>query len=297
MKLDFKNKDQLNSFPKHGWAPNSDDIELLWLPLLRILLNTNKTRKSLNLSKCISNKHFNDICAFVQTVDNLAITLQELSHTIRSLSKLDIIDGDNDSLNTAHHLRGLIRIYTDSSIVYIRRVADDFCRSLRFVLFEDFDSAPRKLKKLISDSSEDTKLTEIGLVCDIDDLRKILGQYTEWFRDIRGMNRDGIPGKKGIRDILDHNPSSIEIAHSQTNDQPWETQALLRYLPDGNVMPLDLICFIKNLVSQLCEFWTELYKVLPLPQNKYKSGANLREGDVLYLIGNTSDITNMWPEI
>ena len=100
------------------------------------------------------------------------------------------------------------------------------------------------------------------------------------------------------RDILEHHPSGIEIHFEKRgNESPWEIRALLRYMVESNLLSVDLFDFLKKSISELCDFWTELYKIMPYRFDSYKFGQNLREGDLFYIIGDDLDITYMWPEI
>jgi len=296
MKLDFKDKEKRGRFPKHGWATNSEGICLIWLPIMRVLANSNKVRTELGLSK-ITNKNWEDVISLFRTLENLSIILRELAVAMRHISSLDPITGNSNSKNREYYLLGLIKVYVDTSIMYLRRLADDFCRSVRYVLFDKFESSPREFKKLINLAMlDENKLVKAGLLCDIGQLKEVIIENTYWFRDIRGMNRDG-HGKKGYRDILNHHSSSIETTRDQTNNGPWQTKALLRYMSESNVMSFDLLAFVERSVSQLCDFWTRLYNILPYKSDDYKSGANLREGDIFFILGDDIDTTRMWPKI
>jgi len=147
-------------------------------------------------------------------------------------------------------------------------------------------------------TKDEGKLVEAGLLCDVCRLKSVLSENTEWFRDIRGMNRDGC-GKRGIRDVLEHHSSSIEIHRESANEGPWRTRALLHYVSECNPMSLDLLVLAEKLISQLCALWTELYRILPLPRDSegYRAGANMREGDIYFVLGDDMDVTRLWPPI
>ncbi len=294
MKQYFRDEKQREQFPRHGWAMDSDGIRLIRLPIMRLLANPNKIRCELGLSN-ITNILPEDTISLFNTLDNLSVILRELGLTIRNITSLDLMYGDNDSKNRQCYLTDLIKVYIDTGLMYLRRLADNFCSSLRFILFKNFNSAPREFKTLIHKAIND-ELAQADILCDINKFRKVLKENTNWFRDIRGMDRSG-QGKKGFRDVLEHHPSSIEILFRKTGNGPWEISALLRYKSESSLMSIDLLDFLKKSISELCDFWTELYKIMPYQYDSYKFGQNLREGDLHYLIGDDHDITYMWPEI
>jgi hypothetical protein len=77
----------------------------------------------------------------------------------------------------------------------------------------------------------------------------------------------------------------------------WNPKAFLHHMSESNILSIDLLDFLKKSISELCVFWTELYKILPYRFDDYKFGQNLREGDSFYILGDDIDITYMWPEI
>jgi hypothetical protein len=299
MKLDFKEEDKRARFPKHGWAMSSDDVRLLWLPIMRILANSGKLRSEIGLSRNLGSRQQEDIRCLFATLANLSVTLRELAGAMREIESLDPINGDNESKNREWHLKELIKLYVDVCIMCLRRLSDAFGRSIRYVLFDHFESAPREFKKLITMTSNDEKgLLAAGPLCDVDHLKKVLHENTDWFADIRGMNREGL-GKKGIRDVLDHDVSSIEIIREKAGDSPWRTRALLRHVSESSLMSLDLLSFVERCICQLCELWTQLCKLLPLPDGwqGYRGAANIREGDFYFVLGDDRDATCLWPPI
>lgn len=296
MKRYFRDEKQREQFPRHGWAVDSDNIRLIRLPIMRLVANPNKIRCELGLSN-ITNILPEDTISLFNTLDNLSVILRELGLTIRNITSLDLMYGDNDSKNKQYYLTNLLKVYIDTGIMYLRRLADDFCRSIRFILFKHFKSSSEKFKDLIDKiNNDENTLVKAGLLCDIDQLKKVLNENTNWFRDIRGMNRGG-QGKKGYRDVLEHRPSGIDIHYQKTGNGPWEIKALLRYMEESNLLSIDLLDFLKKSISELCDFWTELYKIMPYKYDSYKFGQNLREGDLFYIIGDDHDITYLWPEI
>lgn len=112
------------------------------------------------------------------------------------------------------------------------------------------------------------------------------------------MNREGC-GKKGIRDVLEHDSSSVAIMREKTSRGPWHTRAMLHDVSESGPMTLDLLLFVEEHVGGLCALWTQLHKILPLPDGwkGYKAGANLREGDFHFVLGDDVDVTRLWPPI
>ena len=201
MKRYFRDDKQREKFPRHGWAPDSEGIRLIRLPIMRLLFNPNTVRSELGLST-ITNKNFQDVVSLGDNLNNLSVILQELGATIRSTTSLDLLYGNNDSNNKQYYLTNLLKVYIDTAIMYLRRLADDLCRSMRFILFKHFESSPQKFKDLVDKTNNDEDaLDKAGLLCDIKQLKKVINANTNWFRDIRGMNRNG-QGKKGYRDAL-----------------------------------------------------------------------------------------------
>jgi hypothetical protein len=211
MKLDFKEQEKRERFPEHGWAANSEGVRLIWLPIMRVLANSAQIRSELGVSRRIGSRQQGDVSTMFATLNGLSAALRELAAVTREIESLDPIEGDNKSLNRQAYLSQLTKLYVDTSIMYLRRLSDAFCRAIRYVLFDHFESAPRELKKLVGMAASDKNaLAEAGPLCDIRLLKGVLCENTEWFRDIRGMKREGCE-KKGIRDVLEHQSSSIEI--------------------------------------------------------------------------------------
>lgn len=299
MKLDFKEEDKRRRYPDHGWAMNSENVRLLWLPIMRVLANSEKIRSDIGLSRNMGSRQREDIHCLFATIGSLSVALRELARAMREIESLDPIEGDDESMNKQWYLRELIKLHADLCVMFLRRLSDAFCRSIRYVLFDPFESAPREFKKLITMASENAQgLLKAGPLCSVDLLKKVLCENSAWFADIRGMNRGGL-GKKGIRDVLDHDTSSIEITRDKAGDGPWETKALLRYASESNLMSFDVLSLVKSCVSQLCGLWTQLYKLLPLSDEwkGYRAGGNIREGDIYFVFGNDMDATRLWPPI
>ena len=294
--LDFADSSRAGRVPRHGWATNSQGMKLLWLPILRLLHQASNIRKAAGLPVDLSRGQLADIRAFDQTVRHFTLTLRELAKCIRLGSDpgFDQDPVDAERWNTGLEASMLLPLYVDLAFVYARRLADQFAKAIRHVLFTHSDSAPRKYKKLRSVIAEPAKLQLLKPLCGGDALRQAFERHSAWLDKLRDSTDESGELRKGIRDIMEHHPIAVTVQHSQAGDGPWEINANLGEPGISASFRSELIPTLKMIVTDMASLWTMVCESANLPVAGRLWIAPY--GDVVLLTGNDDDATAFWPE-
>jgi len=275
--FDFEKKDQDNSYPSHGWAINSQGIKLLWLPLLHLVTEADEIRGRHGIEKKLTLVHIEEITCFHDHVKKLHVALRELH---RSIVLVASCGGFDNPKNDTDGVGQTIPLYVDLTYIYLRRLADHFTRAIRFSVFEHFESAPREFKKLRKMNS--SSLKALKPLVDIDSFISAIQGNDDWFDTLRSEGT-----KKGLRDSLEHHPTSIRIQSSGNDDGPWKVEA---YLMSGNTYR-NLLDPISSMVNEVCTMFTAVHKTIA-------SGDSYNpRGDCIIAPGIDHDCTGFWPEI
>ncbi len=279
--FDFEKKDQDNSYPSHGWAINSQGIKLLWLPLLHLVEEAGEIRGRHGIEKKLTLVHIKEIRCFHDHVEKLYLALRELHRStvfVASCGGFDSPKNDTEGVNQT------IPLYVDLTYIYLRRLADHFTRAIRFSVFEHFESAPREFKKLRKMDS--SSLKALKPLVDIDNFISAIQDNDGWFDILRSEGT-----KKGLRDSLEHHPTSIQVQHSKIGDGPWEVEA---YLMSGNTHR-DLLDPISSMVNEVCTMFTAVHKTIACGDSYNKW--IIPYGDCILTTGDDDDCMGFWPEI
>lgn len=279
--FDFAIDDVNTCYPEHGWTLNSQGNKLLWLPILRLVNNTNQIRKLYGCEKQITHSQWNEIRAFHALVEKLFITLRELHRATTHVENCGGIAGTK-LINLNMH--ETITLYVDLVYVYLRRFADHFTRTIRHAVFQHYAQAPREMKNLLKKEPEE--LDKLKPFIDIEQFLHAVKLNTSWFRFLRS---DSVT--KGIRDTLEHHPNTINVQSSQVADEPWKVEA---YLMNGQEYTA-LISPINGIMKEICNMLTEVCKVVGCESN-YKFWIT-PYGDCLLTAGTNTDPTGFWPKI
>lgn len=293
IELDFANVKQLKKFPRHGWAINSQGHKLLWFPIVRHIFNATKINPNM------SGGQFYELLAFEHSLQKLTLSLREL-HKSKRIAVLEggIVDttgladaSDVDKFNKAIEASQLVPLYVDLAYVYLRRLADLLVTASRYVLFENYQSAPRKFKKLRELLSDNKKVEKLKPICDVTLLEQAVKEHSSWFDIIRDKKMEDETGRKGIRDIMEHHPVLVSVQYSKSGDDPWKVGAFLQQAGKHQ----ELISPLIKIFEDFCELLTGICSVV----NSKGSYAqwNIHYGDCVMLSGFDEDITGFWPEI
>ncbi|MBL4781926.1 MAG: hypothetical protein JKX92_06750 [Porticoccaceae bacterium] len=275
--FDFEKKDQDDSYPSHGWAINSQGIKLLWLPLLHLVKEAGEIRGRHGIEKKLTRVHIEEITCFPDHVKKLHLALRELH---RSIVLVASCGGFDNPKNDTEGVGQTIPLYVDLIYIYLRRLADHFTRAIRFSVFEHFESAPREFKKLRKMNS--SSLKALKPLVDIDNFISAIQDNDDWFDILRSEGT-----KKGLRDSLEHHPTSIQIQSSGNGDGPWKVDA---YLMSGNTYR-NLLDPISSMVNEVCTMFTAVHKTIAC------GGSYNPRGDCIFIPGADHDCTGFWPEI
>jgi hypothetical protein len=275
--FDFEKKDQDNSYPSHGWAINSQGIKLLWLPLLRLVTEAGEIRGRHGIEKKLTPLHIEEITCFLDHAKKPHLALRELHRSIVFVANCG---GFANPKNDTDGVGKTISLYVDLIYIYLRRLADHFTRAIRFSIFEHFESAPREFKKLRKMNA--SSLKALKPLVDIDSFISAIQDNDDWFDTLRSEGT-----KKGLRDSLEHHPTSIQIQSSGNDDRPWKVEA---YFMSGNTY-INLLDPISSMVNEVCTMFTAVHKTIA-SGDSYNS-----RGDCIVAPGVDHDCTGFWPEI
>jgi len=276
--FDFDKQEQENIYPSHGWAMNSQGIKLLWLPLLHLVEDAGKIRGRCGIDNKLTLVHIKEIRCFHDLIEKLFLTLRELH---RSTAFVASCGGFDNPKNDTEGVQQTIPLYVDLAYIYLRRLADHFTRAIRFSVFEHFDSAPREFKKLRKMDS-----TSLNPLVDIDTFIGSIHDNDAWFDTLRSEGT-----RKGLRDSLEHHPTSIQVQQSKIGDGPWEVEA---YLMSGNTHR-NLLDPISSIVNQICTMFTAVHKSIEWGESYDKW--IVPYGDCILTTGVDDDWSGFWPEI
>ena len=280
--------------PRHGWATNSQGTKLLWLPILRLVHEAENIRKAGGQPGELSLGQWAEIRSFEQTVRHFLLTLRELAKCIRLGSDACLDQVDIEKLNTSREASSLIPVYVDLAFVYLRRLADQFAKASRHVLFTHSESAPREYKKLRILIADRAKLHLLKPLCDTNVLRQAFERHSGWLDKLRDSTGENGALQKGIRDIMEHHPIAVQVYHSRVGDRPWELNANLGEHGVNTSFHSELIPTLKIIVTDMADLWTMVCRATSLPVAEKLWVAPY--GDAVVLTGNDDDSTAFWPE-
>src|SRR5258708_6258852 len=83
MAFDIGNSAHSSSYPRHGWAENSDGIRSLWLTHHATVLNVADVRKAKGLPGVLTGSDVHTVAAFYPSLCNLAVGLREIAQLTR----------------------------------------------------------------------------------------------------------------------------------------------------------------------------------------------------------------------
>ena len=289
--IDFKDDALVNRYPGHGWAVNSQGTKLLWLPIVRAICGiAYPNAKSHPLSCNLTLGQVLEIRAFHETLSKLVLTLRELSSALEHSSEPAVYASSNEEFNERQEALSVVPLYIDLAFIYLRRIADEFTRASRFVLFKHINNAPKKFKDFPK-WMPDERLEGLGLRVNSENLKKAIINHSGWFGSLNKRSETD----RGIRSSIEHHSVSISMSHSKGDDDPWNLMVSL-----GNPMQKehvsDLVEILKRIVGEMCEFWTGICEAIQI-DTKYEMW-NCPYGDHFGgVIGNDDPITVFWPQL
>lgn len=290
--IDFENSSIATRYPAHGWALNSQDVRLLWLPVCRTLHSAESVRAAHGFSDKFTHCQWLERRAFDNTLKKLAITLREISRYARQAKLPPMYAKSQDDFNVGHEAYALLPLFFDLAFIYLRRLADDFTRTSRFVLFRHVNSAPQKFK-ILRKNAKANKLND--LLVDPRRVSAVIRDYSEWFDLLNERPSDTMAQERGIRSAIEHHPVSISVQYSKTGDNPWCLEAMLG-TPIQKDFRRDLSDVLKKIIGDVCTFWTKMCEVINAHDGYELWGCPY--GDQFGgIIGDDSDITDFWPQL
>jgi hypothetical protein len=282
--FDFSDPKQAKLFPQHGWAINSQGAKILWLPLLRLFKFLRKTLEEKGRSGQSHPGIVHDSLAFLATLQNLAITLREL-HRITRLSCNLPGNLDPVTLTADHRAYEMAPLYIDLAFSYLRRTPDLLVMACRPLLFEHWQSVPQKFKDWIANLSQ---LESHKPLCDFTILSEAVSNHTEWFNAVRG--RSPLPGKKGIRDALEHRAVQLRVVKQKRGSIRPRFTVMVQSRAREVERDKDILLRLTESIAGLCRLMTGIHTAIGV-------GSRYQWGDQLIVLGNDEDIVGYWPQI
>lgn len=169
----------------------------------------------------------------------------------------------------------------------MRRLADELIDTSRPLLFENWKSAPRKLKIAVK-WTNGNGFDRLKPRCDKEILSKALLHNTLWFDRLREND--------GVRDVLTHQPHILQIgpqgtAKSRGMPINWRiTATLTQGMPGDNFRHRQLLPILLDCIDGACNFMKLLCQSVGL-------GDGYQPGDSRFLIGYVNDGVGFWPPI
>jgi hypothetical protein len=260
-------------FPRHGWAEDVDGRVGLFFPVLTILEHARGIRDRAGLGDAPSRDEVASARSFLVHVRNLAGVLCELESLVRHEPRGSGID------------RGVIferaPILMDLAFTYLRRLADRFAHAHAAapVFFRHRASSSHRFAALVKLAEAEGGLGGPAPLADENELRRLLGEHTLWFRCLGGVD-------SGFRDVLEHRPVEIQLGVASTAvSDKRELVAVLSHGPDD-----ELVTALREICAGLCAFLTRVCRLV-----HYTDA--YRYGDDLNVIGAPEVIPAFWPEI
>ena len=289
---DFGDVALVERYPRHGWSRNSQGAKLLWLPVVRAISGiAYPGAESHPFSRNLTLGQVFEIRAFDVTLSKLALTLRELSGAFERCAEPPMYTSSTAAFNERMEAISVIPLFVDLAFIYLKRLADDFARASRFVLFRDIDSAPREFK-ILRKWVDDDRLE--GLLVDSENIRNAFADHSGWFDLLNERSPTG-KAKRGIRSRLEHHAVSVSVQHSKSGDDPWQLDLSL-----GQPMQKDYVSdlgpMLKQIVEEMCEFWTTICEAIQIDSG-YKMWV-CPYGDCLGgVVGNSDQIAAFWPPL
>lgn len=290
--IDFGDAALVERYPGHGWARNSQGIKLLWLPVVRAIsgiaypgAESHPLYRDLPLGQVL------EIRAFDVTLSKLALTFRELSSALEHGVEPPIHASSTAEFNEKQEALLVVPLFVDLAFVYLRRLADDFARASRFVLFRHIDNAPREFKTLRKWVRDD-RLED--LLVNSEDMKRAFASHSGWFDSLNERPETG-QAKRSIRSSLEHHAVSVSVQHSKIGGDPWKLDVSLGQ-PMQKEYVSGLVGVLKEIVADMSEFWTTICEATQV-NSKYKMWV-CPYGDRLGgVVGNDEHITAFWPQL
>lgn len=277
-------------FPRHGWVESMSGARFLRLPILRLYQLGEPTFDAYTKNglggvwlQCRSP---------YMSLRQLGIALRELHAEVMVL--VPILEQEwmerppskeRDDAGTRYHEgKERTEVLLIAIFVLLRRLADQLIDASRPILFEQWQSAPREMKKAISMAESDS-LRALGPRCRLDLLQEALLQCTGWFEQLR---KD-----EGVRDILVHKDHILRVGgqgfRAQTDKETtWRVSAQLIRQRRGGLVTTELFDVLRECLCGACEFMEQLCRSVGL-------AGGYGRGDLLFLTGDDGDVVGFWP--
>lgn len=129
-------------------------------------------------------------------------------------------------------------------------------------------------------------LISLDPIIDIHQFVRAVQENNDWFDALRSEGT-----RKGLRDSLEHHPTSISVQQSKHGDGPWKVEA---YLVSAEAHK-NLLDPIPSMVSEICSMFTAVHESFSRGESYEKW--IIPYGDCILTTGNDDDWTGYWPEI
>jgi|GEM_PF-3640500 len=286
---DFSLPEQAAKYPRHGWAVNSQDVRLLWLPMANMLAfwNPHLIRQAKGIES--SSSHLVPSQPFRQTLLKLVVALRELHQLCRETSLVETLSPANvtaEQRHVLHHGAEMAPLFVDLSFVYLRVLADRFVDATRPLLFQHFTSAPREYKKMREFLRDKSRVAGADPIVDVNLLAQAFDSHSSWFDVLRQPGGGG----KGIRDAMEHRPVITNVGHRQVEGERPELVIHLHGFANDVTFKQELTSTLRECLRDMCQLWTDVSLLI-------NSRPTYDRRDWFPVVGLDDDIVGFWPEV
>lgn len=279
-------------FPAHGWVTGSSGVRLIRFPILRVFQHLHPAYfryQDLGIAGFWLQTH-----SPFRTLRLLAIALRDLHYELRVLDPIlhqnwfdkPPSEARNQAMTEQSERLERCEVLLISVFTLLRRLADDLMGTLRPLLFDHVDSAPRELKTAIQ-LAQSGKILKAGPRYEPGVLINILLNETDWLSKLREEN--------GIRDTLIHRPHVLLVgatgaSNSSSAEIDWRVYAQVVVQAKTGPKATDIFPLLIDCIEGVCSFMTSITRLIG-GMERYENA------DWMMVLGNDADLIGFWPEI
>jgi len=312
---DFLDPEAPARFPSHGWAVNTQNRRVLWMPLLPLVLSPWKRRAELGLhdtsplDKPFSAASENTVFLHPKDARNLGtdsevsllagppsaeplrasltmlvLAAGKLNGIVRQISDLPA-EFSADRQTYVDEMKDTAALLIKSAFVELRIFLDLLAFHLVPLLWADWrqdrvDTYPKLLQRVLESKPKESE----EFVAPADALKQTLQRSNSWF----GLLRARTGGHEGIRDRLLHFNCRILTSVSRADPGHWQLYASLQ--PASLDHENDLLATLGRLLAGLCALCGDLLLVCGNRSSYIK-------GDCFSVFMDDRDQTAFWPPL
>jgi len=285
IETDFSDETIARVYPAHGWATNSQGIDILWLPLIPLLVHPNGKLRGGKRSGILSDGRSVDSTPFAERLDKLVVALHELHKLTRVSCDSPCSPGGQAAMEADSNAFRLAPLYVDLAFSYLRRVPDLLVAAALPLIVANWRSAPADFKSWIAKVDA---LESCDPAPNFSNLRTTLTTDSAWFAELRAISPS--TGKKGIRDALEHRTVRYLVGKQQDADERPRFRITLHSRAGDVDTSTDLLQLVPRCVAGLCRLMTAVHSTIGLT-------GEYQWTDSRILSGCDTDTVGFWPAL